>query len=342
MLESVEPEVRSAGPVLSATDVVKHYRQGGSARMTRALDGVSVDVWSGRPVGIAGESGSGKSTLLRLLLGLEGPTAGDVSFASRPIRHLSAGERRTYRRSVQAVFQDPSSSLDPRHRIWRSVTEPVWVAEGLSRRQRRSRAAELLTIVGLPGSYANRYPHQLSGGERQRVAIARALSSRPKVVLLDEPVTSLDVSIRAQIMNLLAARAAEMGVTYVVISHDLTAIYYLTDYLYIVYRGLVVEEGPTEEIIANPLHPYTRTLVASVGDPMFDSGMVAEDAEAASGACPYRPRCPMAMERCAVCPPASVGPTAHPVRCWLHDAPVDFLGNTPNREPLSQTQRSEA
>jgi peptide/nickel transport system ATP-binding protein len=161
--------------------------------------------------------------------------------------------------------------------------------------------------------------------------------------LLDEPVTSLDVSVRAQIMNLLSTRAQDMAVTYAVISHDLTAIYYLTDYLYIVYRGLVVEEGPTEQIIAEPLHPYTKTLVASVGDPMFDAGTAADDAEAPDGACPYLPRCPMAMDVCRSCPPASVGPTIHPVRCWLHAGPAISSGPAgPARDTSTSPQRSQA
>ena len=193
-------------------------------------------------------------------------------------------------------------------------------------------------MVGLPADYAERYPHQLSGGERQRVAVARSLSSHPSVIVLDEPVTSLDVSVRAQVLNLLAARATELDVTYVVISHDLTAIYYLTEYLYILYRGVLVEEGPTADIIAAPLHPYTRMLVASIGDPLFDAGRSADDATAPVGACPYLPRCPHAMVRCRTTPPASVGPTPHPVRCWLHEG--DAAAGPPPLDPVNQRSPS--
>ena len=317
MTPTPHPEV-----LLSARDLAKHY---GTARrpLVRALDGVSIDIQVGRAVGIAGESGSGKSTLLRLLLDLEPPTSGVIEFGGQGLDQLNREDKRRYRASVQAVFQDPGSSLDPHHRIWRSVTEPAWAADGLDRAARRALAEDLLSQVGLAPHHLDSFPHQLSGGERQRVAIARALSSRPKVVLLDEPVTSLDVSVRAQMLNLLSDRASALGVTYVVISHDLTAIYYLTDYLYIVYRGIVVEEGPTVEVIDHPRHPYTRLLVASVGDPLYDAGTGAEDTEAPEGACPYLPRCPVAIAECETCPPSFAPPGAHPTRCWLAAAGPD-------------------
>lgn len=297
--------------VLRTTDVTKTFSGGG--QVTRAVSGVDFFLVAGRSVGIAGESGSGKTTLLRLLLGLERPTTGSVTFREGELAHLDRATRREYRRSVQAVFQDPGASFDPRSRVWKIITEPAWMSRGLDTKQRRALAADLLRSMDLPAYYAARRPHQLSGGERQRVAIARALSSGPEVIVLDEPVTALDVSVRGSIINLLLDKRED--VTYVVVSHDLTVIHHLTDDLYVMFQGIVVERGPTEEILQRPKHPYTQLLVASVADPLHVPPIDRDDVPPET-ACPYLHRCPEAMPVCTSLP----GPTGttHVVRCHLY------------------------
>lgn len=307
--------INDRGPVVTMRSVVKTFGHGD--RVVRAVDGVDLEVWDGRSVGLAGESGSGKSTLTRLMLALEQPTKGQVHFAGRDLSNLSTEEKVRYRAAVQAVFQDPGSSFNPRKRIWRTLTEPAWVADGLGSDERRELAGRLLTRVELDPSKADRLPHQLSGGERQRVAIARALSSNPRVVVLDEPVTALDISIRGHILNLLIERAKADEVTYVAVSHDLTATYHLTDYLYIMYAGRIIEEGPTVDLIAEPLHPYTRLLVASIGEPLYRPERDADEPVPA-GACSYVNRCAHAAERCAVAPVAVNVSASRKVSCHLY------------------------
>lgn len=261
----LEPDVVNDGVLLSATGVRKHFGRQGAVR---AVDGVDLTISHGRSVGIAGESGSGKSTMLRLLLHLQEPTDGTVHFMGVDVGRLTPVQRMAFHAGVQVVFQDPGGSFNPRQRIGSVITEPAWKTFGIRGQERRELARGMLASVDLPPEFADRFPHELSGGQRQRVAIARALSCRPKVVLLDEPVTALDISIRGAIVNLLNQKAAAGEVTYAVVSHDLTAIFHLTDYLYVMRRGLVVEEGPTAEIIAAPAHPYTQRLVAAIGDPL--------------------------------------------------------------------------
>ena len=259
------PEV----PILSAVDVSKHYHRRGSDPV-RALDGVSVEVRKGRSVGLAGESGSGKSSLLRLLLALDRPSDGHLEFRGDRLDSLTGAGMRQFRSEVQTVFQDTTNCFNPRMRILESVTEPAAHLRGVKGAARRELASRLMESVGLDAELLTRYPHQLSGGQRQRVAIARALSSDPSVVLLDEPVTALDVSVRGSVLNLFRDRAAAEELTYVVISHDLMSIYYLTDYLYVMRRGKVVEEGSTVDVIHAPQHPYTQMLVRSIADPLYD------------------------------------------------------------------------
>jgi ABC-type glutathione transport system ATPase component len=256
---------------LSAKLVERTYAQrrlGHADQLIRAVAGVSIDVWAGRSVGIIGESGSGKSTLLRLMLGLEKPDSGAVLFNGKDLARAAKEEKKAYRRSVQVVFQDSTSAFDPRQRLWDAVTEPVWAATRLPAAKRRKMAAELLTDLGLPQGSQNRYPHELSGGERQRASIARALSAQPKLVMLDEPVTALDVSIRSSVINLLNLLAHSRDLTYVVVSHDLTAVYYMTEYVYVMRKGEIVEEGPTVVVVQAPRHPYTKRLAAGVLHPL--------------------------------------------------------------------------
>jgi oligopeptide/dipeptide ABC transporter ATP-binding protein len=306
----------STTPVLECHGISKVFGHGHTA--VTAVDDVSMAIVPGRAVGIAGESGSGKSTLLRLMLGLEAPTSGAVRFDGRA-RPRSPGrdDRARFGSSVQAVFQDPGGSFNPRMPVWQAVTEPAWATTGLTGRARRRTAAELLELVGLPTAYLPRLPHQLSGGERQRLAIARALSCGPRVVLLDEPVTALDVSVRGAIINLLRARAEDLGVTFAVVSHDLSVIWHLTDYLYVVYGGRIVEEGPTTEVLASPAHPYTRVLAAAAEDPLFASA-IDSDEPPRRDACPYLPRCEFAMAACATVPPLYPQSGGRSVRCELH------------------------
>jgi peptide/nickel transport system ATP-binding protein len=312
-------EEQSGAPYLAAVSVSKHYRVGHwGGDVVTALDDVSVEVVPGTSVGVVGESGSGKTTLLRLLLLLERPSEGTVDVAGEDARHLGGDEIRDFRRSVQAVFQDPRSSLDPRERVWQLVTEPAAVTLGLDRAARRRLANSLLDKVHLSQSYMERRAGELSGGECQRVAVARAISSSPRVIVLDEPVTSLDASLRGLVINLLRDIAIEAGGTYVVVSHDVVPVYLLTDYVYMLYRGRVVEEGPTEEVVASPLHPYTKLLIGAVEKPLASIGeeMLRPDIR---GSCPYLTRCPSAISECqGPMPPVAepMGPK-HRVRCYL-------------------------
>jgi oligopeptide/dipeptide ABC transporter ATP-binding protein len=300
-------------PLLATTGLGKRYRRPGGGVVT-ALQEVDFEVRSGRSVGVVGETGSGKSTLLRLLLRLEPATSGEIRFRGVPTTRLQKEGMRSFRRDVQAVFQDPRSSLDPRERVWRLVTEPAEVGHGFSGVEQRRLAAELLELVDLGADRLERRPGSLSGGECQRVAIARALSARPAVVLLDEPVTSLDVSLRGLVLNLLRRLSAQRSCTYVVVSHDITAICYLAAYVYVLLRGLVVEEGPTAEVVSNPLHPYTRLLVEAAGSARAAAGDQVLR-EGAPGRCPFLSRCPVAVDACRRSMPVLATRAERRVRC---------------------------
>ncbi|MET7466022.1 ATP-binding cassette domain-containing protein [Nonomuraea sp. NPDC005501] len=252
-------------PLIEVRDLTRVYRRPRSS-LTRpgeavhALKGVSLTVHRGERFGIVGESGSGKSTLLRLLCALDRPTSGSVTFGGREVTGRPERSLRFLRRSLQIVFQDPMSSLDPRMRVRDLVAEPlVALGEPVG-----NRVAELLDAVGLPASAAGRYPHQFSGGQRQRIAIARALAPRPEVLVADEPVSALDVSVRGQILNLLADLADELGLTLVFVSHDLAVVRHLCETVAVVHDGLIVESGPVDDVWAAPEHPYTRALLAAV------------------------------------------------------------------------------
>jgi oligopeptide/dipeptide ABC transporter ATP-binding protein len=278
---------------------------GRSRGWIRALDGVSIEVAEGETVGIVGESGSGKTTLARLVLLLERPTSGTVLFDGQAVETFDRGDLARYRRAVQAVFQDPYSSLDPRMRVEHIVAEPLPSGNGGGRRHARERVAEVLHLVGLRRDSGALYPHEFSGGQRQRIAIARALVTTPRLVVLDEPVSALDVSIRAQILNLLKRLQDTLGLAYVMISHDLAAARYLATRLVVMYAGQMVETGPSEAVYADPLHPYTRALL-SAALPLHPSarrqrivlsGEVPNPASPPPG-CRFHPRCPCAMPRC--------------------------------------------
>jgi ABC-type oligopeptide transport system ATPase subunit len=256
--------------VLVAKDLVRRYPLPRAAPFARrktiaAVDGVSLSVHEGKTFGIVGESGCGKSTLARMLVALERPDRGEIRLAGAPISTLAERDLRPLRRDVQMVFQDPFGSLDPRMRIIESVAEPLDVANPLiSRDEREARVVAMLTRVGLSANALRRYPHQFSGGQRQRIAIARALITRPKLLVADEPVSALDVSIQAQILNLFVDLRLELGLSIVFISHDLGVIRYLADRVAVMKDGRFVEEGETEMVFANPAADYTRRLIAAM------------------------------------------------------------------------------
>ncbi|SDU43320.1 ABC transporter ATP-binding protein [Stappia sp. ES.058] len=247
--------------MLTLDTVVKKY--GRAPRIVNAVDGVSLQVNIGETLGIVGESGCGKSTLARLMLGLETLTDGVMQISGRDANTLDKEQRRLYRREVQAVFQDPYSSLNPRMRIGTTLTEPLDVHGLYSTNERRARAAAMLERVGLPDDSLSRYPHEFSGGQRQRIAIARALILEPKLIVLDEPISALDVSIRAQVLNMLADLRDAFGTGYVFIAHDLAAVATISDRIAVMYLGRVVEIGSVSDVAYDPAHPYTQMLFAA-------------------------------------------------------------------------------
>ncbi len=266
---SPTPGARSSAKLLELTDITRHYtlpRESLFAppRTVQALRGVSLNVHAGRSMGIVGESGSGKSTLARLIMALERPTSGVVRFEGRDLNALSSPELRAARRDFQMVFQDPYGSLDPRRPVWRTVAEPLEASERSTRAQQRERAADALHSVGLRPDALDKYPHEFSGGQRQRIAIARAIVTRPKLIVADEAVSALDVSVQAQVLNLMADLRDEQGVTFVFISHDLSVVSHLCSDVAVMKDGLIVEHGPVSQVLREPRHEYTRTLLASV------------------------------------------------------------------------------
>ena len=239
----------------------------------QALRGVSLNVTTGRSMGIVGESGSGKSTLARLVMALEPPTSGKILFMGRNLHALPPDELRAARRDFQMVFQDPYGSLDPRRPIWRTVAEPAAALEGATRAQQRERAAATLESVGLRADALDKYPHEFSGGQRQRIAIARALITKPKLIVADEAVSALDVSVQAQVLNLMADLRDHHGVTFLFISHDLAVVSHLCADVAVMKRGLIVEQGPVRQVLREPAHDYTRTLLESVPELVAPAGV---------------------------------------------------------------------
>jgi oligopeptide/dipeptide ABC transporter ATP-binding protein len=302
---------QTAEPLLRVRNLKRYYpiRKGVLARTVghvRAVDDVSFDVYPGETVGIVGESGCGKSTTGRAVVRLEAPTAGSISFAGTDIATLSTARMRRLRTELQMVFQDPYSSLNPQIRIGDLLAEPLIAHQRLDRAKAHAKAAELLSTVGLPAAHLNRYPHELSGGQRQRVGIARALMLEPKLIVCDEPVSALDVSIQAQVLNLLKDLQGEFGLTYVFISHGLGAIKYLSDRIVVMYLGKVMETATTAEIFAQPMHPYTEILLDAYPEPdprlrdrprIIVEGDVPSPADPPAG-CVFHPRCPSAQDIC--------------------------------------------
>jgi oligopeptide/dipeptide ABC transporter ATP-binding protein len=309
--------------ILEAVKVEKHFPLAGRG-VVKAVDGVSVGVGEGETLGIVGESGSGKTTLAKLLLRLERPTGGTLRFDGTDMAGFGRDELARYRRSVQAVFQDPYSSLDPRMRVGRIVAEPL--PRDSPGGPARERVGEALELVGLKRGSAALYPHEFSGGQRQRIAIARALVPYPKLVILDEPVSALDVSIRAQILNLLKGLQERLGLAYVMISHDLAAARYLSTELAVMYCGRLVEWGACDALYGEPLHPYTQALL-SAALPLHPSarrqrivlsGEIPNPMNPPAG-CRFHPRCPKAMPHCRTDePPWREVKPAHFTACHLY------------------------
>jgi peptide/nickel transport system ATP-binding protein len=246
-------------PLFEIRNLTKLYAQG--KHEVRAVDHVSLDIHSGETLGLVGESGSGKSTLGRLLLRLIEPTSGSIRFEGRDLLAAGTGEMRRLRRDLQIIFQDPFASLDPRYRVEDIIAEPLIIHSSATGAARRARVVELLRAVGLDESILRRFPHEFSGGQRQRIGIARALALRPKFIVADEPVSALDVSVGAQIVNLLAQLQRDFGLTYLFIAHSMPVVRYLSTRIAVMYRGHIVEVGAAEHITANPQHAYTKTLL---------------------------------------------------------------------------------
>jgi oligopeptide/dipeptide ABC transporter ATP-binding protein len=315
-------------PVLEVKDLVKHYHVRGRGQAVRAVDGVSLSIGQGEVLGLVGESGSGKSTIGKCVLRLTEPTAGSVHLSGRDITHLSRRALRPLRRDVHMVFQDPYSSLNPRFTVGQIVAEPLrrhGVARGA---QVDERVREMLERVGLGAEMRGRRPHELSGGQRQRVGLARALVLEPKLVVADEPVSALDVSVQASVLNLVADLQRDMGFSCLFITHDLSVVEFLADRIAVMYLGQIVETGPTKKIFAEPQHPYTQALLSAAPEPdpvrqrerrrVVLAGEVPSPLDPPSG-CRFHTRCPVAVEICRTEVPPLVGvrDADRPVACHL-------------------------
>jgi oligopeptide/dipeptide ABC transporter ATP-binding protein len=298
-------------------------------RVLRAVDGVSLSLKPGETLGIVGESGSGKSTLGRLILGLHAPSAGRVLFDGVDLATVPAGRLRRLRRHMQPIFQDPYASLDPRFTVGDSIAEPLVIHGIGDHTSRRRRVAELLDIVGLESDAAARYPHEFSGGQRQRIGIARAVALEPKLIVADEPVSALDVSIQSQILNLLIELKARLNLSYVFISHDLAVVEHISDRVAVMYLGRVVETAETAALYRRAAHPYTEALISAIPQPDVErrreriilSGDAPNPEDPPPG-CPFHPRCPKAFERCHREVPLMVDigepGSPHTVNCLLY------------------------
>jgi oligopeptide/dipeptide ABC transporter ATP-binding protein len=319
-------------PLLDVEELVKYFpiKYGLFGKITgyvRAVDGVSFSIEEESVFSLVGESGSGKSTVARCVLRLLDPTSGRIAFEGKDITSLRGRNLKWYRRNVQAVFQNPFLSLNPRMRVESIVAEPLRVHMGMRSDEAREEVHKLLERVGLSREIGDRHPHELSGGQAQRIAIARAIAPQPKLLVLDEPTSALDVSVQAQILNLLADLKKELKLSYLLISHDLSVVKYISDYVAVIYLGRIVEYAPAEELFNNPAHPYTKALLSSVPEPdptmrklksrMVLPGEPPSPVNPPTG-CRLSPRCPYAQDQCKAREPEliSIG-NGHLVRCWF-------------------------
>ncbi|MBK7709115.1 MAG: dipeptide ABC transporter ATP-binding protein [Acidobacteria bacterium] len=292
--------------LVRVTDLVKHFPVEDSDDLVRAVDGVSFDILAGETLGLVGESGCGKSTVGRCLLRLHEPTSGEVFFEGKSITHLPHDQMQALRRELQIIFQDPYASLNPRLSIFATVSEPLLIHKIGNKNDRREKVADLLRKVGLDPDYMNRYPHEFSGGQRQRIGIARALALNPKLIIADEPVSALDVSVQAQVVNLLQDLQAEFGLTYLFISHGLAVVEHISNRVAVMYLGKIVEIADAKELYELPLHPYTKALLSAIPIPdpkqkrerIVLEGDVPTPINPPSG-CRFRTRCPIATDECA-------------------------------------------
>jgi oligopeptide/dipeptide ABC transporter ATP-binding protein len=320
--------------LLEAQNLTKHFPLrrglfGSDPGAVRAVDGVSFAIEAGRTLGVVGESGCGKSTTAKLVLKLEEPTSGEIRFEGRALQKLDASELRQYRRSVQAVFQDPFASLNPRMRVGAIIAEPLVTNEKIDKAHARERVARLLDMVGLPARSADLFPHEFSGGQRQRIAIARALALSPKLVVLDEPVSALDVSIRAQILNLLVDLQRDLGLAYLFIAHDLAAVAHMSHTIAVMYLGQLVEYGPAKTVASDPKHPYTQALFSAAlpshpdeaREEIILTGEVPSPVNPPSG-CRFHPRCPHVLPRCAPEVPKLRPAFGRETACHLYEQPT--------------------
>ncbi|HEX3304349.1 MAG TPA: dipeptide ABC transporter ATP-binding protein [Thermomicrobiales bacterium] len=301
-----------SGPILKVENLKKYFQVGGGllsgkGLTIRAVDDVSFSVTAGETFGLVGESGCGKTTLGQTVIRLYDPTEGSIIFNGTDISRLKPRAMRPVRRDIQMIFQDPSASLDPRMTIGSAIAEPLNINAKLSKNEKRDRVQELLRVVGLNSYFANRYPHEFSGGQRQRIGIARALALNPKVVICDEPVSALDVSIQAQVLNLLKSLQEQFHLTYLFIAHNLAVVAHISDRIGVMYLGKLVEVGRSREITESPRHPYTKALISAIPVPdptrarnrIILEGDVPSPARPPSG-CRFHPRCPIAQPNCAV------------------------------------------
>ena len=303
---AAQGEAREGGELVRVRALVKHFPVEGSDDVVRAVDGVTFEIFRGETLGLVGESGCGKSTVGRCILRLIEPTAGEVVFDGQDVRAMGKRELRELRREMQIIFQDPYASLNPRLTVRDIVGEPLLIHGLKDKEERRTRVAVLLRKVGLDPDYMKRYPHEFSGGQRQRIGIARALALNPKLIVADEPVSALDVSVQAQVVNLLQDLQNELGLTYLFISHGLAVVEHISTRVAVMYLGRIVEVASAAELYANPSHPYTQALLSAipVPDPKHKrerivlQGDVPTPINPPSG-CRFRTRCPYAIEECA-------------------------------------------
>lgn len=317
--------------ILGVEDLAVHFPVGGGLtgrgrRLLRAVDGVNLKLKRGECLGLVGESGSGKSTVALSILGLQPPTRGRVVLDGQVVSDRQSGDRKALARIVQMVFQDPYASLNPRQTVRRTLEDPLRLHGVSARSEIEDRLAQMLRHVGLRPEQADRYPHEFSGGQRQRIGIARALILRPKIVICDEPVSALDVSIRAQIINLLLELKETLGLSYIMISHDLGVVEHMSDRVAVMYLGRIVESGDWREIFERPAHPYTQTLIAAIPDPLRRAPLATTGGELPNpldppDGCAFGPRCRHARSVCRREPGPSLEtrPDGHAIRCWRAD-----------------------